>query len=257
MKLSTALDSVNIAEDLDDKQLKKIANQVVDGFDIDKDSRKPWEKDLKTWTELALQVANDKTFPWPNAANIKYPLLATAAMQFAARAYPTLVPSDGKIVKCKVIGSDPDNQKAERADRISKHMSYQVIDEMDDWEEDMDKLLITLPIAGTCFKKTYWDASKQRNCSKLVLPKTLVVNYYCRNIEEAERFTEVFYLTKRQIKERQNRGIFLDVDLGDPVIDSTDDMTTSINKVFQHDTAEDETTPYTLLEQHTYPCTLR
>jgi len=252
MKLSTALDSVNIAEDLDDEKLKKIANQVVDGFDIDKDSRKPWEKDLKTWTELALQVANDKTFPWPNAANIKYPLLATAAMQFAARAYPTLVPSDGKIVKCKVIGSDPYNQKAERADRISKHMSYQVTDEMDDWEEDMDKLLITLPIAGTCFKKTYWDASKQRNCSKLVLPKTLVVNYYCRNIEDAERITEVFYLTKRQIKERQNRGIFLDIDLGDPIIDSTDDMTTSINKVFQHDTAEDETTPYTLLEQHTY-----
>lgn len=252
MKLDKLLDSVNIADDLDDNQLKFIADQVVDGFDTDKESRRPWEKDLKAWTELALQVASDKTFPWPNAANIKYPLLATAAMQFAARAYPTLVPSDGKIVKCKVIGYDSDGQKSLRAERISKHMSYQVIDEMDDWEEDMDKLLLTLPIAGTCFKKTYWDAAKQRNCSKLVLPKTLVVNYYCRNINDAERITEVFYLTRRQVKERQLRGVFLDIDLGDPNIDSTDDMTTSTNKTFQHDTNEDNTTPYTILEQHTY-----
>lgn len=252
MKLDKLLDSVNIADDLDDNQLKFIADQVVDGFDTDKESRRPWEKDLKAWTELALQVASDKTFPWPNAANIKYPLLATAAMQFAARAYPTLVPSDGKIVKCKVVGYDPDGQKSLRAERISKHMSYQVIDEMDDWEEDMDKLLLTLPIAGTCFKKTYWDAAKQRNCSKLVLPKTLVVNYYCRNINDAERITEVFYLSRRQVKERQLRGVFLDIDLGDPNIDSTDDMTTSTNKSFQHDTNEDNTTPYTILEQHTY-----
>ena len=252
MKIEKILESVNIADDLQDEQLSKIADQVVDGFDTDLDSRKPWERDLKTWTELALQVAGEKTFPWPNAANIKYPLLATAAMQFAARAYPTLVPSDGKIVKCKVVGYDMDGQKAARAERISKHMSYQVIDEMSDWEEDMDKLLITLPIAGTCFKKTYWDATKQRNCSKLVLPKTLVVNYYCRSLDEAERITEIFYLTRRQVKERQNRGIFLDIDLQDPVIESTDSLTTSTNKTFQLDSDQDETTPYTILEQHTY-----
>ena len=252
MKIEKLIDSSNIAEDLDEKELIKIANIVVDGFDTDIESRKPWEKDLKTWTELALQVASEKTFPWPNAANIKYPLLATAAMQFAARAYPTLVPSDGKIVKCKVVGYDMDGSKSERATRISKHMSYQVIDEMSDWEEDMDKLLLTLPIAGTCFKKTYWDSTKQRNCSKLVLPKTLVVNYYCRSLDDAERITEIFYLSRRQVKERQNRKLYLDLDLGDPVIDSSDDKTTSMNNAFQRDTTEDETTPYTILEQHTY-----
>ena len=74
-------------------------------------------------------------------------------MQFAARAYPTLVPSDGKIVKCRVTGFDMMVKKTKRAERISKHMSYQVLEEMDDWEEDMDKLLICLPIAGTCFKR--------------------------------------------------------------------------------------------------------
>lgn len=251
MKLEKALNSVNIAKDLDDEQLIKIGNQAVSGYETDCDSRKPWEEDLKNWTDLALQVATNKTFPWPNAANIKYPLLATAAMQFAARAYPTLVPSNGKLVKCRVVGSDMDGQKSARAARISTHMSYQILDDMEGWEEDMDKLLIALPIAGTCFKKTYWDAAKQKNCSKLVLPKTLVVNYYSRSLEDAERITEIIHLTKRKIKERQNQGIYLDVELGDPSADSLD-PTTSVNGAFQRSGNDDETTPYVILEQHTY-----
>ena len=251
MELNKALDSINIADSLDKDQLIKIGNQVVSGYETDCDSRKPWEEDLKNWTDLALQVTTQKTFPWPNAANIKYPLLATAAMQFAARAYPTLIPSNGKLVKCRVIGSDMDGQKTARANRISTHMSYQLLDEMDGWEEDMDKLLISLPIAGTCFKKTYWDSAKQKNCSKLVLPKTLVVNYYCRNLDDAERITEILHLTKRKIKERQNQGIYLEVDIGDPSADSLD-PTTSVNGAFQRTANDDETTPYVILEQHTY-----
>lgn len=251
MKLQKILESSNLAADLSDDKLIEIGNDVVIGYETDLESRKPWEKDLKNWTELALQVASDKTFPWPNAANIKYPLLATAAMQFAARAYPTLIPSNGKVVKCKVIGSDPTGEKSMRAFRVSTHMSYQVMEQMDGWEEDMDKLLIALPISGTCFKKTYWDSSKQQNCSQLVLPKSLVVNYWTRCLEDAERITEVFYLSKRKVKERQNLGIFIDADLGDPQTPA-DDVTTSINRSFQRASDFDETTPYTILEQHTY-----
>ena len=178
MKIDKILDSVNVAEDLDEDQLIKIGRNVCEGFDTDISSRKPWEKDLESWTKLALQISDIKTFPWTGAANIKYPLLATAAMQFAARAYPTLVPSDGKIVKCKVVGSDPTGEKTKRAIRISKHMSYQITDEMEGWEEDMDRLLVILPIVGTVFKKTYWDSELGRNKSCLVMPKNLVVNYW-------------------------------------------------------------------------------
>lgn len=251
MKLGKIIEASNLVDDLDDEKLIKIGNEVCSGYDTDLDSRRPWEQDLKNWTELALQVSTNKTFPWPNAANIKYPLLATAAMQFAARAYPTLVPSNGEIVKCRVIGSDPTGQKSQRADRISTHMSYQVLEQMEEWEEDMDKLLLSLPISGTCFKKTYWDSAKQRNCSKLVLPKTLVVNYWTSSLDDAERITEVFYLSKRKIKERQNQGIFADVDLGDPQTPN-DTVTSSVNGAFQQATAEDDTVPYTILEQHTY-----
>lgn len=251
MNIGALLESTNIVDDLDNNQLIQIGNDVVAGYELDLESRHPWEKDLKNYTELALQVTSEKTYPWTGAANIKYPLLATAAMQFAARAYPTLVPSNNKIVKCKIVGSDPTGEKAKRALRVSTHLSYQVMEQMDGWEEDMDKLLISLPIAGTCFKKTYWDSSKQQNCSKLVLPKSLVVNYWTRSLEDAERITEVFYLSRRQIKERTNAKLFADVELGDP--QSPDDsVTSSVNTAFQNSSDFDSTTPYTILEQHTY-----
>lgn len=251
MKIDKILDSVNIAEDLEKQQLHKIGKSVVEGFETDLASRKPWEKDLESWTKLALQIADTKTFPWTGAANIKYPLLATAAMQFAARAYPTLVPSNGKIVKCRVVGADPDGQKTARADRISTHMSYQLLEQMDGWEEDMDKLLISLPIAGTVFKKTYWDAGKQQNCSKLVLPKNLVVNYYARCIEDAERISEVILMSQRKVKERQNEGIFLDTKLPRPSGDAVLEQD-RVNNAFQLVSDDDKTTDYTLIEQHCF-----
>ena len=240
-------EDLNLATQLDSEYLVRVAHDAVTGYDNDLASRSNWEKDLTNWTELALQITQPKTYPWQNAANIKYPLLAIAAMQFAARAYPTLVPSNGKLVKCKVIGSDPTGEKTAKSERISNHMSYQLLYEMVDWEEDMDKLLIALPITGTCFKKTYWDTTKQRNCSKLVLPKTLVVNYWAKSLDEAERVTEVLLQTPRAIREKQNQGLYLDVTLGDP--QTPLDITTRDASTI---TLEDDSTPYTILEQHTY-----
>ena len=251
LTIDKILESTNVAEDLTDEDLISIGNLVVDGYETDLTSRAHWEKDLETWTKLALQVVDQKTYPWQGAANIKYPLLSTAAMQFAARAYPTLVPSNGQIVKCRTVGYDQDGQKGQRAERVGKHMSYQCMDEMPDWEEDMDKLLLTNPIAGCSFKKTYWDANKQVICSKLVFPRYLVVNYYAKSLEDAERITEIIYLSRRQVKERINRGMFLDVDLGDPTA-STTMKPTALKDSTQQEAGEDETTPYTFLEQHCY-----
>ena len=247
IKLEKILETTNVAELLNEEDLKIISSKVREGYDRDLDSRKPWEEDLTKWSKLAMQVSEERTYPWPNAANIKYPLLSTAAMQFAARAYPTLVPSDGKVVKCQVIGKDPTGEKTKRAERVSTHMSYQVMHQMCGWEEDMDKLLLALPIAGTAFKKTYWDAGKQQNVSKLIFPKLLVVNYYAKSLEDAERLTEIVYLSKRQVKERQNKKIYLDVELPDPSSKIDEDETHQ-----RYSSVDDDTAPYTILEQHTY-----
>lgn len=248
MKLETILNEENIADKLSEEKLKEIGSKVVAGYEADLKSRAPWERDLERWTKLALQIVEDKSFPWRNAANVKYPLVSTACMQFNARAYPTLVPSDGQVVKCRVVGADNTGEKAQRAWRISRHMSWQCLEEMEDWDENMDKLLLILPITGTVFKKIYFDSSKQRNESKLIMPTDLVVNYWTKDLNTSERVTEIFFMSKRLIEERKREGLYRKVDLGDP--SGTDDRKKNIRDNASTDI--DETTNYQLLEQHRY-----
>lgn len=250
MKIEKILETENVAEFLSEEELDKIGTKAFDGYEVDLQSRLNWEKDLTKWTKLALQIVDEKTYPWKGASNVKYPLLSTATMQFNARAYPSLVPSDGKVVKCRIIGRDENGEKQARAFRVATHMSYQLLEEMDNWEEDMDRLLLTLPITGTAFKKTYWDSGSQKNCSKLIFPTDLVINYWAKDLETAERKTEVIPMSARLVKERQLQGIYLDIDLPKPIIGSEDPQKQERMGMISPD--EDETTPYILLEQHTF-----
>lgn len=245
-ELNKLLDSTNIAAHLKEEQLQTIGEHCISGFDLDKESRRDWEQDMEEWLKLAMQVREEKSYPWPKASNIKYPMLSTAAMQFQARAYPTLIPSNGEIVKAQVIGKDLDGQKEEKADRVSTYMSYQLLYDMCGWEEDMDKLLMMLPIVGTCFKKTFYDKSKDKVVSYLVSPKNLVVNYWATTLDDCERISEIIELSPRIVKERQLQGIFLD---------DFDFKEASI-PIVNHDNLPspvlDETTPHIFIEQHTF-----
>lgn len=243
-QLRAHIEKVNIAEELDEDKLEEISKQVKDGFDADMRSREDWEKNLDEWTNLALQVKEIKNFPWRGASNVKYPLLSTASMQFNARAYPSLVPSTGNLVKAEIIGKDLDGSKLERARRVSAFMSYQILNEMEGWEEDMDKLLIMLPIIGVMFKKTYYNQVLEKNVSELILPKDLVVDYWAKSLESAERVSQIIRLNKRQVKERKMSGLYLDVDLGDPQPAAFEDSKGEI--------LQDSTLPYEIVEQHTY-----
>lgn len=249
LELEKAISSKNIAETLDEDTLKKLGGYCKQGFESDLQSRSDWEKSLEDWTKLAMQVREVKSFPWPKASNVKYPMLSTAAMQFAARAYPSLVPSNGKVVNAVVIGDDPMGEKRKKGDRVAAYMSYQVMHEMPSWEEDMDKMLMMLPIIGTVFKKTYWDTSSEQVKSCLVGPKDLVVNYWATCLEDAERVSEIIEMSPRVLKERQREEIFLDVDLGKPPMPQEPNTLVHKNWV---DGIADETTPYVLIEQHTF-----
>jgi chaperonin GroES len=241
-RMREVIESTNLAKKMDEDVLKELAGQVSDGFEADLTSRKEWENNIKSWTDLALQVREQKVWPWVGASNVKYPILSTASMQFNARSYPSLVPSTGNIVKCEVIGKDSTGQKLEKAKRLSTFLSYQVLNEMEGWEEGMDKLLMMLPIVGTIFKKTYYSSAIKKNCSEVVLPQNMVVNYWAKSLETAERVSEILYIPKRVLREKQLSGVFLDVELGDPVV-------TQEGKGVP---LQDETTPYTIVEQHTY-----
>jgi len=144
----------NIAPLLDEQKLSDIGGIVYDGYTEDKESRAGWEVKQESYMTLALQGMEVKNTPWPNDANVKYPLLTTATMQFGARSYPGLVGS-ANVAKGKVTGFDQTGEKAKSAQRIGLHMSYQLLDEMEEWEDDMDRLCISIPIVGCMFKKSY------------------------------------------------------------------------------------------------------
>jgi chaperonin GroES len=237
------LSTKNFAEDLDEDVLSEISERCKRGYELDRESREDWENEVEEWLKLANQIREAKSYPWPNASNIKYPLLSTAAMQFAARAYPALVPSNGKIVNNRVVGKDPQGQKLDKADRVSTFMSYQILNEIPGWEEDMDRMLMMLPVVGTIFKKTWYDKTTDAIRSEVLLPKNVVVNYWTKNLIECERISEVVLISRRLLKEKQNAGVFRDIDFGEPQTQSTS---------FNATTIVDETTPYSFIEQHTF-----
>ena len=249
-KLTKYHDMPNIASSLDEDRLVKIGDEVVSNFDMDERSRADWMDKYNEAMKLAAQVVENKTYPWEGAANVKFPLLTEAALQFNARAYPALV-SGTDIVKARTVGYDGTGHKQESAIRVSKHMSYQLLEEMEEWEENMDKLLMAVPIIGCMFKKTYFDPIKGRNCSIAVHPREFVVDYDTESLDSAYRKTHVMHYTANDIRKNARSGIFSEVELGEPNIQNASDTT---KDQLSGSTALETTggTPYKLLEQHTY-----
>jgi chaperonin GroES len=251
----------NIATLLTDEELDNIAGDVKREYEIDKKSREEWEKSSERAMDIALQVRQPKNYPFQGAANIKYPLVTVAALQFGARAYPAIV--DGhRIVKAQVVGNDSgvpikddagevrrdpmDGEplweikpgfKREKADRVSKHMSFQLLNEMVEWEEDTDVLLHHLPIVGCAFRKVYRSEVLGRNKAEMVPAIHLVVNNKVRSLDEAPRVTHEVFLYPQDIKERQRAETFIECELQTPV--AAED-------------ANDDDAPHMFLEQHRY-----
>jgi len=211
MKIEELLRSPNIAEDMDSEELSSLGFRLMDEINLDLTSRLDWEERNEKASKLALQVVERKTFPWPGASNVKFPLITIAAMQYHSRAYPALI-SNNEVVKCKVYGKDDDGEMHKRADRISRHMTYQVMEEDEGWEENTDKTLLVQAIAGTAIKKSYFDPVKGHNVSELVLPNDFIVNYYTKSIAESPRVSHRILLSSNDLHERQVRGVFLKVE---------------------------------------------
>lgn len=241
----------NLCDFLDEKDLDAIGEMCSKGLAIDEESRAGWLKNIDEYLKLALQVVEKKSFPWANAANVKYPIISVAAMQFSSRAYSALL-GNPVPVKGKVMGFDHDGSKMAKSMRIGRHMSYQILHEMDEWEEEMDKLLLIVAILGCAFKKTYYDPSKGRNVSCMIMPKNLVVNYNARSLKTATRITELFEITDNEIMERINRGLYYDWGLPDRTIDTDEQKDRKVSDEVLGTTKPatmDEASPFKFAEQ--------
>ena len=235
-QLRAWIDMDNIAEDLSDEELGTLAAQCKLEYDIDVESRADWTKQIEDAIDLAKQVAEEKSYPWPKAANVKVPLVTVAAIQFNARSYPAIV--QNPLVRTKVNGFDMDGSKHARANRVSKMMSWQLLEQMEEWEEETDKLLTVLPITGMAFRKTYFSSTLNRNVSELVLAQDLVFNYSAKSFDACPVKTQKIELYPHEIRERVLDGTFLDIEYGtNPGTDSDND-------------ANNPHAPHLFLEQH-------
>jgi|ERR1022692_1979921 hypothetical protein len=256
LKIEDIVVSSNVAELLTKRDLEEIGAECVRGYLADRESRSEWEERQADSLKLALQVVENKSFPWQNCSNIKFPLITIAAMGFHARAYPALIDSP-YVVKTYIVGADPDGSETARGERITSHMNYQLFVEDHTWEEQMDRALIALPIAGCIFKKTYFDPIKGINRSVLVLPQDLVVDYWTKDMSDVTRLTHSLKWNSNALVEKQRSGLFLSNDDNDE-----DDVPPQQVSKSPQENARDESQGtrdnsqvndiYSILEQHCF-----
>jgi chaperonin GroES len=229
--LLSNIEKPNLCDDISDEMLVQIGRDVVRGYEIDLESRKAegWDDLYKEAVNLAKQTKEGKDYPWPKAANVKFPLVTTAAIQFAARAYPAII--DGfNVVKCKVLGK-PDDDKKARAERVSSHMSWQLMERMPEWEGDTDQLLHMLPVVGCMFRKVWHDPVQRCNVSEIRLPDKVVVNYWAK--ANPPRQTDVLTYYPNEIETKFRSGIWMRQEFDKPA-SSTDDDHASHEFLEQH-----------------------
>lgn len=247
--------SPNLCHLLSAEDLTAIGAEVWDDYEADVQSRQDWSRRTSAAMDLAMQVQKDKSFPWAGCSNVAFPLITIASLQFHSRAYPAIIQGTD-VVKCRVVGQDPDGTKTEKAQRISTYMSYQLLEEDECWESEEDRSLIVVPIVGTAFKKTYYDVDKGHPVSELVLAQDLVLNYWAKDVGTCGVKTHIIPLTANQMYGRCTSGLFVDVrdeewyKIGAPMAQQSPEEVADDNRDGMRMPMPDSRTPFICLEQH-------
>lgn len=208
-----AAQGMDLAMVLEDAQLDRIATECIEAYNRDKEERADWEEAFDKIMALVKAKRTQKSFPWPGASNVKYPLIMKAALKFGARAYPAIV-NGTDVVKAAAVGIDPDGEKRKRGDRVSAFMNYQLLMDMPEWNRDTRRLCYTLPYQGTMFRQVVWDAEYMRPKTTLLSGKEIVVTQTAKDLETVPHFAKEFPLYVHQIKERMRSGRYREIDIG-------------------------------------------
>jgi siroheme synthase (precorrin-2 oxidase/ferrochelatase) len=197
----------NLADMIDESELNQIANDLIAGVEKDKSSRQDWEK---TYTDglkyLGMKFDEDRSEPFEGASGVIHPLLGEAVTTFQAQAYKELLPAGGPV-KTQVIGNYDSNVELQ-AQRVKEFMNYQIVHNMEEYDQELDQLLFYLPLAGSAFKKIYYDSALGRAVSKFVAPEDLIVPYYTTDLESCPRITNVVKMSENEVKKLQATGFY-------------------------------------------------
>ena len=236
----------NLAEEIPDRELSAIASDLLSAYDSNRASRQEWEDTYKNGLELLGFNYEERTMPFRGASGVTHPLLAEAATQFQAQAFNELLPSSGPV-RTVVLGKDT-REKQDQAKRVKQFMNYYITNVMEDYTPDMDQMLFYLPLAGSTFKKVYYDEGLGRAISKFVPAENLVVPYDTADLDSCPNITQVVRMDLNDLRKKQIAGIYLDID----VIPSQGEVTGVRNEIDRIDGFEPNQIDYdcTLLECH-------
>jgi len=240
----------NLAELIDEEDLKIIASDLIGDYKEDKSSREEWHDAYAKGLKLLGFNYEDRSQPFQGAAGVTHPLLSETVTQFQAQAYKELLPANGPV-RVQMIGkSDP--QKEQQAQRVQEFMNYQVMHVMEDFDPDLDQMLFYLPLSGSAFKKIYFDSTLDRAVSKFIPSDDLVVPYTATDLATAERVTHVLRRNENEIKKLQVSGMYRDVDIKEQIDDENSQIKSAVNKLdgVKPTSTSYSNDNYTLLEIH-------
>ena len=237
----------NIADTVDDRALKQLASDLITEYQNDKESRKEWEQTYTSGLDLLGFKYKERTQPFKGASGVTHPLLAEAVTQFQAQAYKELLPSDGPV-KTQVVGLN-NQQVEEQSTRVKDYMNYLIMDKMEEYTPEFDQMLFYLPLAGSTFKKVYYDAMLERAVSKFIPAEDLVVPYYATNLKEAPRITHVIKQSENDLLKKMSSGFYSEVELQKPQ-KKDDKVQDKYNELEGIKAVQTTDSIYTILEMH-------
>ncbi len=204
----------NLAEYIEDKELQSLGEELLSDFEDDINSRKDWIDAYVKGLKLLGLKTEERSEPWAGACGVYHPMLSEAVVRFQSEAIVETFPAAGPV-KTAIVGAI-DRMKEEAAARVREDMNYRLTEEMVEYRPEHEKMLFSLPLAGSAFKKVYYDPAIGRQVAMFIPAEDMVVPYGASSLETAERVTHVMRKTKNELRKLQVAGFYVDVDLGDP-----------------------------------------
>ena len=236
----------NLAEEMPDRELSRIAGELMSEFDSNKAGRQEWEDAYANGLELLGFSYEERSQPFRGASGVTHPLLAEAATQFQAQAFNELLPASGPV-RTAVMGAET-REKEQQAIRVKQFMNYYITNVMEEYTPDLDQMLFYLPLAGSTFKKIYYDEARGRAVSKFIPAENLVVPYETSDLATCPNISQVVRMSLNDLRKHQVSGFYLDI----PVLPSQGDTNSVDDEINRIDGMSPSQIDYdcTLLECH-------
>ena len=237
----------NLADQIDEADLQSMASELISSFNSDRQSRSEWAKSYVKGLDLLGMKIEERQQPWAGSSGVFHPILTESIVRFQAQAMGEIFPASGPV-RTKIVGK-MSVEKTEQAARVENEMNYLLTEEMTEYRDETEQMLFKLPLAGSAFKKVYYDPIMERPCAMFVPAEDFVVSYGASDLMTCERYTHVMKKSSNDIAKLQDNGFYRDIELPEPEPDMSDIQEKYDELDGESATIEDDDR-HTLLEMH-------